>query len=256
MTVRRVSRRRRRHLRKTRAQRGGDRTPQDANEWASLVKDKYATIINERYNYYDDKKGIMIDNIKDLPQTNKNMYLTLTDPSDNTQLSYYLEDVKAKVATFMINFINEEEHTSSSFINWYIMLDNDDLRKTYKETLLTIENGLRSLASVEPIRDIGDESGFPLYIWALVFSDVSILKTANNLTPELVSPEQVVKEIEAAAASEAKAEAKAKAEAAAEAAAEAKAEAAAAAEAESESEAQLLQLGKVSTQEEPALPAE
>jgi hypothetical protein len=232
MTVRRVSRRRRRHLRKTRVQRGGTL---DANAWASLVKDKYATVINERYNYYDDKKGIMIDNIKDLPQTNKKMYLTLTDPSDNTQLSYDLEEVAARVAAFMIDFINEEKHTSSSFINWYVNLDNDDLRNTYKGTLLTIENGLRSLASVEPIGDIGDESKFPLYIWALVFSDSSILNKANDAKPTLYSEDEVEKRVT---------ELKAAAEAA-----KKTDEVARAAE---KPNAQLPQLGDDSTQEGPA----
>jgi hypothetical protein len=212
MTVRRVSRRRRHHLRKTRVQRGG---AQDANEWASRVKDIYTNVITERHTYYNDTGGIMIDNIKDLPQINKSMHLILTDPSDNTQLSYDLEEVAARVAIFMIDFIKEEKHTSSSFINWYVNLDNDDLRKKYKETLLTIENGLRSLASVEPIGDIGDESKFPLYIWALVFSDSSILNKANDAKPSLYSENEVEKRVTelkaAAAAAEAKAAAAAKA---------------------------------------------
>ncbi len=234
MTVRRVSRRRRHHLRKTRVQRGG---AQDANEWASRVKDIYTTVITERHTYYNDMGSIMIDNIKGLPQTNKSMHLILTDPSDNTQLSYELEKVAAIVAAYMIDFINEEKHTSSSFINWYVNLDNDDLRKKYKESLLTIENGLRSLASVEQIGDIGDESKFPLYIWALVFSDSSIINKANHLPPTLYSADEVEKrvtELEAAAAEEAK---KTEEEAAA------KAARAAEATSTAEPKAQLPQLG-------------
>ena len=162
--------------------------PQDANAWATIVKGIYADVIRERHNYYVDTKGLIIDNIKELPTTNKGMHITLPNPEGQIE-SYDLDETKALVAAYMMDFINEKEHNSATFINWYTGLETDEFRKPHKGTLLAIENSLRSLANVDPITDIGDESKFPLYIWALVFSDVSISTIADNLSPRLVSSE-------------------------------------------------------------------
>lgn len=189
MTVRRVSRRRRRHLRKTRSQRGGDRTPQDANEWAKYISEIYDPANSI---FRDHNNEFMIDKLAGYASINRGMHITINNQE------YSLIEVAARVAVFMFNFINKEEHTYTSYEAWFTKLDSDDLAEGYKKTLLDIENALRRLAQVPTLQeedtdDIGRSANYPLYVWALVFSipSKSASEAAEKLVPALF-PEVVV----------------------------------------------------------------
>jgi hypothetical protein len=183
MTVRRVSRRRRRHLRQTAKgpQKGGAYLY--ATEWAAAVKDLYDKTGRE---YRDSNNEFIIDKLAELAPFSDNVHISIDGQS------FLLKEVAARVAVFMYNFKNQDEHTYTSYMNWYTTLDSDELTKLYKTELLKIENAIRILIKEKLITDIGLSEGFPLYVWALVFK----AKSEEELPPVLASPETVNKEIE------------------------------------------------------------
>ena len=184
MTVRRVSRRRRRHLRQSakggRRQKGGAYS--DADAWVSAVRKLYDETGRE---YRDSNNEFIIDKLKGLSQISDNVHISIDDKS------ILLKEVAARVAVFMYNFKNQEEHTYTSYMNWYTTLDSDDMTKIYKLELLKYENALRNLVKKDPITDIGISSDFPLYIWALLFKTES----EEVLPPILVPDEQYDKRV-------------------------------------------------------------
>lgn len=182
MTVRRVSRRARRHLRKSRrGQKGGAYS--DANEWAAAVKDLYDKTSRE---YRDPNNEFIIDKLAELAQISDDVHISIENQS------FLLKEVAARVIVFMYNFKQQAEHTYSTYMNWYTTLDSDDLTKHYKKQLLQIENAIRALVNQKPITDIGIIEDFPLYVWALLYTG----KSEEALPPALVSEEVVHEEIE------------------------------------------------------------
>ena len=186
MTVRRVSRRSRRHLRRSakggRRQKGGAYSDADTDAWVSAVRKLYDETGRE---YRDSNNEFIIDKLKGLSQISDNVHISIDDKS------ILLKEVAARVAVFMYNFKNQEEHTYTSYMNWYTTLDSDDMTKIYKLELLKYENALRNLVKKDPITDIGISSDFPLYIWALLFKTES----EEVLPPILVPDEQYDKRV-------------------------------------------------------------
>lgn len=182
MTVRRVSRRHRRHLRQSAKGRQKGGAYSDANTWAAAVKEIYEKTDRE---HRDTNNEFIIDKLKGLAQISDDVHISIDGQS------FLLKEVAARVAVFMYNFKNQDEHTYTSYINWYTTLESDDLTQLYKAELLKIENAIRTLVKKELITDIGLIDGFPLYVWALVFT----AKSEEALPPVLASPEIVSEEL-------------------------------------------------------------